>query len=84
MVGVRHLPNVLTVHSNELKRDMESEMRRVAGFSEIVIDETRWSDILTYCSVDWMKHNAAHSVPLGGAVWDRGAKVFMHRGVNGR
>ena len=24
------------------------------------------------------------SVPLGGAFWDAGAEVFIHKGVNGR
>jgi aryl sulfotransferase len=41
-------------------------------------------DILQYCSFEWMKKNAAKSVPLGGAFWDAGAEVFIHRGVNGR
>ena len=27
---------------------------------------------------------ATKSVPLGGAFWDAGAQVFIHRGVNGR
>ncbi len=31
-----------------------------------------------------MKANAAKSVPLGGAFWDAGAQVFIHKGVNGR
>ncbi len=36
------------------------------------------------CSFDWMKSNATKSVPLGGAFWDRGAEVFINKGVNGR
>ena len=31
-----------------------------------------------------MKRNASKSVPLGGAFWDAGAEVFIHKGVNGR
>ena len=31
-----------------------------------------------------MKKNATRSVPLGGAFWDAGAEVFIHKGVNGR
>ncbi len=31
-----------------------------------------------------MKRNASRSVPLGGAFWDAGAEVFIHKGVNGR
>ncbi len=82
--AIRHLPNVLVVHFNDLKRDMEGEMRRIAGFLDIAIDESRWPDIVRYCRFDWMKQNATMSVPLGGAFWDGGAQVFINQGVNGR
>jgi aryl sulfotransferase len=81
---IRHLPNVLFVHFNDLKRDMPGEMRRIAQFLDIPVVEARWADIVEYCSFDWMKKNAAKSVPLGGAFWDGGAEVFINKGVNGR
>lgn len=81
---IRDLPNILFVHFNDLKRDMPGEMRRIARFLDISIDEAQWADILEYCSFDWMKKNAAKSVPLGGAFWDGGAEVFINKGVNGR
>ncbi|WP_326499451.1 sulfotransferase domain-containing protein [Methylomicrobium sp. Wu6] len=80
----RHLPNCLFVHFNNLKHDAPDEMRRIARFLDIPIDESRWDAIVEYCSFDWMKKNAAQSVPLGGAYWDGGAEVFIHKGVNGR
>ena len=40
----------------------------------------RWEETLEYCSFDWMKRNAAKSVPLGGAFWDAGAQVFINKG----
>jgi len=80
----RELPNVLFVHFSALKRDMPGEMRSIARFLDIPIDESRWHDIVTYCSFDWMKQHAAQSVPLGGAFWDGGAEVFINKGVNGR
>ena len=82
--AIRDLPNVLVVHFNDLKRDMEGEMRRIARFLGIAIDEARWADIVAYCSFDWMKRNATIAVPLGGAFWDGGAQVFINKGVNGR
>lgn len=81
---LRTLPNILFIHFNDLKRDMPGEMRRIAQFLDIPIDETRWTDIQEYCSFDWMKKNAARSVPLGGAFWDGGAEVFINKGTNGR
>jgi aryl sulfotransferase len=82
--AIRDLPNVLFVHFESLKRDMRSEMRRIATFLDIPIDESRWPRIVEYCSFDWMKQNATKSVPLGGAFWDAGAQVFINKGVNGR
>jgi len=81
---IRELPNVLFVHFESLKRDMQAEMRRIAAFLEIAVDASRWNDIVEYCSFDWMKRNATKSVPLAGAFWDAGAEVFINKGVNGR
>ena len=82
--AIRDLPNVHFIHFAELKADLPGEMRRLAGFLGIPIDERHWPRILEYCSFDWMKRNATKSVPLGGAFWDAGAEVFIHKGVNGR
>ena len=82
--AIGELPNVLFIHFSELKRDMPGEMRRIAKFLDITINESRWPAILEYCSFDWMKKNAVKSVPLGGAFWDAGAEVFINKGVNGR
>ena len=81
---IRELPNLMLVHFNDLKRDMPGQMRRIASFLEIPIDEARWPAIVEYCSFDWMKRNATKSVPLGGAFWDAGADVFINKGINGR
>jgi len=81
---IRDLPNVMLVHFTNLKRDMPSEIRRIAAFLEIPICESTWTAILEHCSFKWMKKNATKSVPLGGAFWDAGAEVFINKGVNGR
>lgn len=82
--ATRHLPNVLFVHFANLKRDLPGEMRRMAAFLDITVREEDWPAILEYCSFDWMKANATRSTPLGGAIWDGGAQVFINKGVNGR
>jgi aryl sulfotransferase len=82
--AIRDLPNVLLVHFANLKRDMRGQMRRIAAFLDVSVDEATWPDILEYCSFDWMKAHATKSVPLGGAFWDAGAQVFINKGVNGR
>ena len=82
--AIRDLPNVKFVHFADLKKDMAGEIRGIADFLGIDIDEARWADILTHCSFAWMKKNATKTVPLGGAFWDAGAEVFINKGVNGR
>jgi aryl sulfotransferase len=82
--AIRHLPNVLLVHFSNLKRQMPEEIRRIAAFLEIPVEETHWPTILQHCSFDWMKSHAAQSAPLGGVFWDGGAETFIHKGVNGR
>lgn len=82
--AIRHLPNVMLLHFADLKRDMPGQMRRIATFLDIPVDEARWPHMVEYCSFDWMKRNATQSVPLGGAFWDGGAETFIHKGVNGR
>src|SRR3546814_13416108 len=63
---------------------MPAEIRRIAAFLDIAIDESRWEAIVEHCSFDYMKAHAAASVPLGGAFWDGGAQTFVHKGTNGR
>ena len=77
-------PNLAFVHFAALKADLPGEIRRIARFLGIPIDEARWGAILEHCSFEWMKKHATRSVPLGGAFWDAGAEVFIHKGVNGR
>ena len=57
---------------------MPSEIRRLAEFLDISINDDKWDDILLHCSFDYMKANATRSVPPGGAFWDGGAKTFIH------
>jgi len=82
--AIRHLPNILFVHFENLKRDMPGEIRRIAAFLDIAIDEAQWPAILEHCSFDYMKKHADNSAPLGGALWEGGASTFINKGTNGR
>ena len=82
--AIRNLPNVHFIHFARLKSDMPGEIRKVAAFLDVAIDEKKWNDILTHCSFDYMKANATPSVPAGGIFWDGGAETFIHKGTNGR
>ncbi len=67
---MRHLPNVLLVHFEDLKRDMEGEIRRIAAFLAIAPSAAAWPRILEHASFEHMKKNAAAAAPLGGAFWE--------------
>jgi aryl sulfotransferase len=82
--NVRGLPNLMILHFEDLRRDMPGQMRRIAAFLDIPIDEIRFPAMVEYCGFDWMKANATKSTPLGGAFWDAGAEVFINKGTNGR
>jgi aryl sulfotransferase len=81
---IRDLPNVYMLHFNELKADMPGEIRKLAAYLDIPINEDKWDDILHHCSFDYMKANATKSVPMGGIFWEGGAETFIHKGINGR
>jgi len=80
----REAPNILLVHFNDLKADLEAEMRRMAVFLDCVVPEERWPSLLEHCSFGFMKEHAANVAPLGGAIFEGGASVFINKGVNGR
>lgn len=82
--AIRELPNLLLLHFEELKADLPGQIRRIAAFLDVAIDEARFPAIVEHCSFDWMKANATRSVPLGGAFWDGGAQTFINKGQNGR
>jgi len=82
--AIRSLPNIIMVHFETLKRNMPQEMRRIAAFLDIPIDESKWDLIVEHCTFDWMKNNGEKIVPLGGIVWKGGVKTFINKGTNGR
>jgi aryl sulfotransferase len=81
---IRDVPNVRLVHFNNLKADMPGEIRRIAEFLEIEIDEERWPDIVEHCTFDYMKQNATILSAFFGELFKGGLKNFVYKGTNGR
>ena len=71
--AVRDLPNVRLQHFARLKADMSSEIRGIAEFLEIPIEESVWPAILEHSSFDYIKRHAEKIVPLGA----RGNRVRL-------
>jgi aryl sulfotransferase len=82
--AIRELPNVMFVHFANLKKDLPGEMKRIAKFLDVDIEESRWPVLAEHCSFDYMKAHAAMSAPLGGVLWEGGAETFINKGTNGR
>ncbi|MFN4141873.1 sulfotransferase domain-containing protein [Aestuariivirga sp.] len=81
---IRHLPNVLLVHFNDMKRDLKGTVREIAAFLEIELDEETFAKVVEHSSFDYMKRNAHLAAPLGGTIWEGGAATFINKGTNGR
>ncbi len=81
---IRDLPNLLLVHFADLKADLPGEVRRIADFLEIYIDDGNWPAILKHSSFEYMRENGQKTVPRGGIQWDGGIKTFINQGTNGR
>ena len=79
----RHCDNVLFVHYADLTVDLEGEMRRVAGFLDISIDESQWPTVVERCTLDAMR---AEAEAIGGMDrgFDGGASAFFFKGGMGR
>ena len=80
----KDLPNVLMVHFTDLKKDLAGQMRRIADFIGVPIDDAKFDAQVHACTFEAMKGNAAAVAPLGGAMWKGGADTFINKGTNGR
>jgi aryl sulfotransferase len=81
---IRHLPNVMLLHFNEMKSDLEAAISQIAKFVDIEIDPRSLPKILEHCSFDYMKVHGADIAPRGGSMWKGGAATFINKGKNGR
>ncbi|HZA02723.1 MAG TPA: sulfotransferase domain-containing protein, partial [Hyphomicrobiaceae bacterium] len=82
--AIRHLPDVLFLHFADLKRDLPGQIRRIAAFLGIGLDEEAFAAAVRHSSFDYMKAHAEKSAPQGGRFFKGGARTFIHRGTNGR
>ena len=71
----KHLPNILFVHFNDLLRDLEGEIQRVADYLDIQVAVNLPAAIANATTFKNVKQNAELlNVP----------KTFFHKGTNGR
>ncbi|MCO6428918.1 sulfotransferase domain-containing protein [Nitrosomonas communis] len=80
----RHLPNIQLFHYNDMLKDTEHEIRRMATFLEIEVPANAWASIIKAVSFTEMKRQGELYAPGGGHFWKGGAQTFLHKGTNGR
>lgn len=73
----RYLPNLILLHYADLIHDLDGEMRRLADFLEIIINESEWAKFVEAASFNGMKDKAQETAPdadLGE--WSNSADFF--------
>ena len=80
----RHRPNVLMVHYNDMKADLDGEMRRIAAFLQIETPDTLWPDLVEAATFAAMQRDGDALIPHAAMNWRDGAKTFLYKGTNER
>jgi aryl sulfotransferase len=81
----RHAGNLLLVHYNDLKADLDGEMRRIAAFLAIEPQPETWPRLVAAATFEAMKGEG--EALLGekvGAFFEGGSDRFLFKGTNGR
>ena len=81
---VRDLSNILFVHYRDLKSDPDGEIRRVAAFCDISIDEDLWPALLRTVGLDAMRDEPRGTDDPMSMTFEGGAARFFFKGEEGR
>jgi aryl sulfotransferase len=79
----RDEPNVLFVHFDDLKQDLDGEMRRIATFLDVELDESLWPRLVERCTFAAMKQRSSEIGDFE-RLFIGGADTFLYKGTNGR
>ena len=71
------------MHYNDLKADLEGEMRRFAVFLDIEVPENLWPETVKRCGLSVMREEARSNGRVD-KVFENGVDAFFHKGTNGR
>lgn len=81
----RHSENLLLVHYNDLKADLDGEMRRIAAFLGIEPDPEVWPELVEAATFGSMKREGKALLgDAADAAFQGGADRFLFKGTNGR
>jgi aryl sulfotransferase len=80
----RSAPNLLLVHYNDLKADLEREMSRIAAFLDMDCPAKRLAELAAAAEFAVMKTQGDALLPKAKTMWDHGADRFLNKGTNDR
>ena len=80
----RKRENVLLVHYNDLKADLDAEMRRIAAFLQIDVAQEVWPGLVAAAGFEFMREHGATLMPRAALSWDKGHERFLNKGTNER
>jgi aryl sulfotransferase len=80
----RHASNVLLVHYNDLKADLDGEMRRIAAFLDIEPSREVWPQLVEAASFEVMKRDGKSLLAGMDNFFEGGSDRFLFKGTNGR
>lgn len=80
----RRTNNLLLVHYNDLKTDLEGEMHRIAEFLELEPPRQVWPSLVEAASFEAMKRNGKSLLAGVEKMLDGGSDRFLFKGTNGR
>ena len=82
--NARDRPNVVLFHYDDLKSDLEGEMRRLAAHLGIAVPEELWPELVDAATFERMRAGADRIAPdTTHAIWQSNQE-FFHRGVSGQ
>ena len=80
----RKRPNLLLAHYADLGADLDGEMRRIAAFLEIEVNEAVWPSLVRAASFEAMKAAGGELMPQTRSMFSDGPDRFFHKGESGR
>jgi aryl sulfotransferase len=71
------------VHYNDMLEDLDGEMRRIAEFVGIAVDESIWPSLVRAANFQKMRQAGSILMPQHHANFKGGADQFFHKGTIG-
>jgi hypothetical protein len=76
--------DVVHLHYDDLKDDLEGQMRQLAAHLGIGVDEHRWPSLVQAATFESMRSRADTTVPAGGREHWIDPAAFFHHGTSGQ